>query len=68
MRIPVEISHRMAGINKSLSTAELFRRLAGSTIPTSITALERFEVDLMDFQVSGSGEVPNPTPLKQWAP
>ena len=40
----------------------------GTTIPPSITPLERFEVDLMDFKVSGSGEVPNPTRPEKWAP
>ena len=42
--------------------------LGGTIIPSSTTPLERFEVDLMDFEVSGSGEVPNPTRPEQWAP
>ena len=41
--------------------------LGGTIIPPSITPLERFEVDLMDFQVGGAGEVPNPTRPEQWA-
>ena len=41
--------------------------LGGTTFPPSITPLERFEVDLMDFEVSGSGEVPKPTRREQWA-
>ena len=67
MKIPFQISRRMAGVNQSLSTAELFTSLAA---PASHhrSRLERFQVDLMDFEVSGSGEVPNPTHREQWAP
>ena len=39
-----------------------------TNIPPSMTPLERFEVNLMDFEVGGSGEVPNPTRPEQWAP
>ena len=42
--------------------------LGGTIISPSITPLERFEVDVMDFEVSGAGEVPNPTRPEQWAP
>ena len=37
-------------------------KFGGTTIPSSIAPLERFKFDLMDFEVGGSGEVPNPTP------
>ena len=42
--------------------------LGGTIDPPSITPLERFEVDLIDFKVSGSDEVPNPTRREQGAP
>ena len=41
--------------------------LGGTIIPPSITLLERSEVDLMDFEVSGSGEVPMSRRPEQWA-
>ena len=45
-----------------------FYELGGTTIRPSIMPLERFEVGVMDFEVSGSGEMPNPTRRNQWAP
>ena len=43
-------------------------KLGGIIIPQSITPLERFEVYLMDFEIGGSGEVPDPTRPEQWVP
>ena len=42
--------------------------VGGTIIPPSITPLERFKVNLMDFKLSGTGEVPNQTRPEPWAP
>ena len=42
--------------------------LGSTIIPPFIAPLERFEVNLMDFEVGRSAEVPNPTRPEQWAP
>ena len=42
--------------------------LGGTIIPPSVTPFERFEVNLMDSQVAGPVEVPNPTRPEQWVP
>ena len=59
LNIPVEITPRMARINHY--------ELGGTTIPPSITPLERVELDTMDFEVGGPGDVPEPTRPAKWA-
>ena len=67
-KFPVKIMRRMAIINQSPWTAELFMSL--DTLPSHIpvTPLKNVEVNSLDFDVSGPGEVVEPTRPAQWDP
>ena len=67
-KIPIGMSRPMVGINQPQLTAELFVSLMESLPPYTAAPMEQFEVDLMDFEMSGPGELVVPLRPTEWAP